>query len=200
MPTLDRPAVPEVPQFEDDMEAFLIGAARSRASVHHRNRRPYLAGAVAAVAVIAAVVFGIVQPFGTSSGTHHPTGPAQLASFSVTSHPNGLVTLTLTPGQMRDPDVLRRDLATAGVPALVTSNSVCYVRGPSDLLTQVLGAPQRGTNGTTVWTINPAAIPTGSELSIGYYHLASGFGIHVTLVPAHGSLICGPTPPPPPHR
>jgi RNA polymerase sigma-70 factor, ECF subfamily len=39
----------------------------------------------------------------------------------------------------------------------------------------------------------------GIELSIGYYHVAGGFGIHVTLVPGHAVLTCTASPPIPPH-
>ena len=149
--------------------------------------------------MIAAVVFGIVHSLGTGGTTGgHPSGPVKLASFSVTTAANGLVTLQLTPGQLRDPNSLRQALAHAGVPALVTADSVCVVPGPSALLPQVLPARHREAHGSTAWTINPAAIPAGVELSIGYYQVPSGFGVHVSLVPEHGSLTCSATPPAPP--
>jgi hypothetical protein len=44
-------------------------------------------------------------------------------------------------------------------------------------------------------TISPAAIPPGSELSIGYFQVSGGSGIHITLVPEHASLTCTSTPP-----
>jgi hypothetical protein len=51
----------------------------------------------------------------------------------------------------------------------------------------------RGPRGVAV------TVPTGIELSIGYYHVAAGFGIHVTLVPDHAVLTCTTNPPTPPH-
>jgi hypothetical protein len=198
MHTLDQPPLPKVPQFSDDMQAFLLATARSRLAHRQRARRRYLAAAAAAAAVIAAVVFGIVHSLG-SGGTArgYPSGPVGPARFSVTAA-NGLVKLQLTPGQLRDPNALRQALAHAGVPALVTADSVCYVPGPNVQLPQVLPAPHREANGDTVWTINPAALPAGVELSIGYTQAPSGFGIHVSLVPEHGSLTCAATPPGPP--
>jgi hypothetical protein len=198
MHTLDQPPLPKVPQFSHDMQAFLVTTARSRLAHRPRARRRYLA--VAAAAVIAAVVFGIVHALGPGGPTRgHPSGPIELATFSVTTATNGLVTLHLTPGHLRDPNTLRQALAHAGVPALVTADSVCYVPGPNAQLPQVLPVPQHKARGGTVWTIDPSAIPAGEELSIGYYQVPpSGFGIHVSLVPEHGSLICSSTPPVPP--
>jgi len=41
-------------------------------------------------------------------------------------------------------------------------------------------------------TVTPSAIPSGSELSIGYFFLpgGNGGGIHVTIVPDHMHLTC----------
>ena len=148
--------------------------------------RGYVAATAAAAAVIVAVV-GLARCHGPG-----PTpGPARLASFEVSTAPGGLVKLTLSPGQLRDPGALHQAPAKVGVPAVVTVGKVCYVPGPSAILTQVLSSPpQHLPDGRTVWTITPSAIPKGIELSIGYYHVAAGFGIHVTLVPDHAVLTC----------
>ena len=99
-----------------------------------------------------------------------------------------------------DPAALRHALAEAGVPALVTVGRVCYVPGPSAVLGQVLGPPQHVPGGNSVVNIAPAAIPRGWELSIGFFQVPNGGGIHVSLVPENGSLTCTPLPPAPPHR
>jgi hypothetical protein len=159
-----------------------------------------MAAAAAAAVLVAAAVFGIAHaagPSGIPGPGSQPPGPAGPGRFSVTTA-NGLVTLRLTPGQLRDPGALRRALAHAGVPALVTAGSVCYVPGPSALLPRVLPARHHEANGSTAWTIDPSAIPSGVELSIGYYQVPQGFGIHISLVPEHGSLTCHATPPVPP--
>jgi hypothetical protein len=200
MSTIDRrPPLPELRQFSQDMEAFLVGAAEARDVRPPSRVRAYLAGAPAA-AVIIAVVVGLAVSQGPGPSPGPSPGPAGLASFEVGTTPGGLVKLTLSPGQLRDPGALRQALAKVGVPALVTAGKVCYVPGPSAILPLVLPSPPRHLpDGRNVWIIAPSAIPKGVELSIGYYHVAGGFGIHVTLVPDHGPLTCTATPPTPPH-
>jgi len=203
MLTIDPlPPLPELPRFSREMHAFLT-AADARDLRRPARHRAYAVAAVAVAAVAAvliAVIVGVARTGGPGPNPNPPTGQPRLASFSVRAAPGGLVRLTLTPGQLRDPGALRQALAKVGVPALVTAGSVCYVPGPSAILTQVLSAPQRLPDGRSVWTINPSAIPAGVELSIGYFHVAGGFGIHITLVPARAALTCTAGPPAPPHR
>lgn len=200
MLTIDpQPPPPELRQFSQQMEAFLVAAANARKVRPPGRVRGYVAAAAAAAAVIAAVVAGLALSQGPGPNPNPSPGPVRLASFEVSTAPVGLVKLTLSLGQLRDPGALRQALAKAGVPALVTADKVCYVPGPSAILTQVLSPPQHLPGGKTVWTIRPSAIPKGIELSIGYYHVAAGFGIHVTLVPGHTALTCTASPPTPPH-
>ena len=201
MLTIDRqPQPPELPQFGRDMHEFLTAAA-ARGQRQPRQLRVYAVAALAAAALITAVIVGIARTGGTGPNPGPPPHPVQVASFSVSTAPGGLVKLTLTPGQLRDPGALRQALANAGVPALVTAHSVCYVPGPSSILTRVLSAPpQRQPDGSTIWTITPSAIPAGDELSIGYFHVQGGFGIHITIVPEHAALTCTAGPPAPPRR
>jgi hypothetical protein len=201
MLTIDRqPPLPELPQFSQQMEAFLVAAADARAVRRPGRARRYVAATAAAAAVTAAVIAGLAHSQGPGPSPNPSPGPVRLASFEVSTAPGGLVKLTLSPGQLRDPGALRQALTKVGVPALVTVGKVCYVPGPSAILTQVLSSPpQHLPDGKTVWTITPSAIPKGIELSIGYYHVAGGFGIHVTLVPDHTALTCTASPPAPPH-
>jgi hypothetical protein len=204
MLTIDRqPGPPELPRFSREMEAFLVAAAAGRAVRRPRRVRAYVTAAVAAAAVVIAVIAGIASSRGHGSNPGHtpPTGPAQLATFSVSKTPGGLVKLTLTPGQLSDPDALRAALARVGVPALVTADRVCYVPGPNSVLPRLLPPPQRRpARGIIIWTIRPSALPRGDELSIGYFHVRGGFGIHVTVVPEHTRLTCTAGPPAPPHQ
>jgi hypothetical protein len=213
----DRPAPPAIPQFSREMEQFLVAAARAGAA-----RQParigragkYAVAGLAAAAVVAAVAVGIDNAVtGTGPGVPQatPTGSAglghggrahvHLAAVSVKKHPDGTVTLTvsLTRGQLFDPAVVQQALAQAGVPALVTVGSVCTGPGPSDALPQVISrsAPVPG---HMVTTIRPSAIPAGQKLSMGYFRVPGGGGLHVSLIPDNGPLTCSSTPPAPPRR
>lgn len=81
------------------------------------------------------------------------------------------------------------------MPALVTVGSACSAHVPSSALNQVLTSRRHLADGTTILTIVPAAIPAGWELSIGYFQVAGGAGIHVSLVPEGARLTCSSGPP-----
>jgi hypothetical protein len=207
----DRPAPPELPQFRQDMERLLLAAARAssplRPAAATRRARYGVAGlAAAAVAAVAAAGIGYAAsggPHPTSvnpSTTHGGRVHIHRAAFSVDTNPGGTVTLKLTQGQMFDPAALRQALARAGVPALVTVGSVCTVPGPSDALPQVLPPSPHQPGGRSVTTINPSAIPAGEKLSIGYFAVPNGGGLHISLVPDNTPLTCTSTPPAPPRH
>jgi hypothetical protein len=201
------PALPDIPTFSRDMEQALVSAARAAASRRPsraaRLRRPAIAGLAAAVVAIGAGL-GIDHalssgPASKSPGSSHTRGGtgAHLASFSVDKAANGTVTVTLYSNHAPDAAGLRRALAGAGVPALVTVGAVCFEPGPVSDLGQVLSRPPHVPFGTAVVTITPSAIPSGSELSFGYFFLpgGNGGGIHVTIVPDHAHLTCKKDPP-----
>jgi hypothetical protein len=209
----DRPTPPAIPQFSRDMEQFLLVAARASspprpARAPKRGRRAAVGLAAAAVAVAAAVGIGYAAsgphpPSATptaSSGTTRGGVHIHLAAFSVDTNPGGTVTLELTRGQIFNPSALRHALAQAGVPALVTVGSVCTSSGPSDALPQVISRSAPQPDGSTVTIITPAAIPAGQELSIGYFPLPNGGGVHISLVPDNTPLTCTSTPPAPPRH
>lgn len=201
MLTIDRqPLPPELPKFNRELEAFLVAAAAHHSARRPRRVRVYSAVAVAAAAVIIVVIVAVAHIGGSGTSPNPSPSGNQLAGFSVSTVSGGRVELSLTPGELKNPGALRRALHSVGVPALVTSDRVCYVPGPSAILNQVLPPPQHQPDGSTVWTITRSAIPSNVELSIGYFHVSSGFGIYVTLVPEHAALICTAGPPTPPHR
>jgi hypothetical protein len=207
-----RPDPPALPEFSHDMQQFLLAAARAddvRERPGRVGARRYVAAGVAAVAGLGAAAIGIDHAINSpqspraetviSSGTQ-PSGGVHihLAAFSVDTHPGGTVTVTLTQGQMFDPNALRQALAKAGVPALVTVGSVCTTSTPSDALNKVLSRSASGRQ--TVTTISPAAIPAGQKLSIGYFPVPNGGGLHISLVPDNAPLTCSPSPPAPPRH
>jgi hypothetical protein len=162
-----------------------------------------MAAGIAVVVVAAAAGAGIGYAVTSRHPAGHAAGPSvhiHAAAFAVDSGGTGTVTVTIMRNHVHlDPAALRHALAKAGVPALVTAGHVCYVPGPSAVLGEVLGPPRHLPDGDSVLTITPAAIPRGWELSIGFFHVANGGGIHVSLVPDKGPLTCTAQPPAPPH-
>ena len=201
----ERPALPAIPRFSQQMEQALVTAARAgspRGPATATWLRSRMAAGIAVLVVAAAAGAGI--GYAVTGG--HPAGHAagssvhiHAAAFSVDSSGAGTVTVTIIRNHVHlDPAALRHALAKAGVPALVTAGHVCYVPGPSAVLSQVLGPPRHLPDGDSVLTITPAAIPRGWELSIGFFHVTNGGGIHVSLVPDKGPLTCTAQPPPHP--
>lgn len=199
-----HPAPPAIPRFSREMEAALIAAARAGAP--RRRTRPgrlgrYTAAGIAAAAIAVAAGFGV--DYAVSNGhSVAASGPGghpvhiHLAAFSVDTNPGGTVTVTIMRDHVRlDPDALRHALAEAGVPALVTAGTVCYAPVPSSAFTQVIAPPSHMPDGDTILTITPSAIPAGWKLSIGYFQVATGGGIHVSLVPDKAALTCRSAPP-----
>ena len=141
----------------------IIDKARGR----RRSRRTMLSAvavASCAVIVVAAVAFNAAD---------HATGRtpnAELTAFTLRDGPAGSARLTLHKGaQYRlDPDALRRALAEHGIPALVTVNKSCDSSPEPDGLDDVV-TTYRQDDGNVFMTINPAAMPMGAQLSIGYF-------------------------------
>jgi hypothetical protein len=111
-------------------------------------------------------------------------GTVRTAAFTLTSNANGTSTLTLTTGQMVDPAALQQALTQHDIPALVQTGTYCSsspaAPDPASIgvLTVQLanGAPlpekapavKTVVSAGTVTVINPAAIPSGTELFFGY--------------------------------
>lgn len=124
-----------------------------------------------------------------ASGTATSGGTARTDAFTLSSNANGTDTLTLGHSQMLDPATLQQALTKHGIPALVKSDTYCssspaapdprrigvISHQPSIKSSQahglrpVTGRPNVGQlidHSSTV--INPAAIPSGTELFFGY--------------------------------
>jgi hypothetical protein len=160
-----------------------------RAGARGRRLRRGLAGAGAggtALGVGLALAAGS-GPGATAAGVH-----VNLAAWSVNTQSSGLVYVDIR--ELREPGLLRQTLARAGVPAIVTFGEFCTGAsgGDSQNLQGILG---KSPVGGGKLTINPAAIPAGSELSIGITqvseHGAEGFGNSFALVKEGSRLTCG---------
>ena len=128
---------------------------------------------------------------GSAGSTGTGRGTIRSAGFVLTSDVNGTDTLTLTMGQVLDPATLQQALTERGIPALVKMGTYCTsnpappdpvsagvlspFRPPSGVPHKMVPAPsgpapsgvqQNAADTTTV--IDPAAIPSGTELFFGY--------------------------------
>jgi hypothetical protein len=181
-----------------DVEAII---ARGRA-VRARRRIP---GAVSGLAVVtaAAVVLGLGLSGVFGSAPVRGTGTIRTAAFTLAEHANGTATLTINSNVLLDPRVLQRDLRQDGIPALVTSGSFCSSHPALAGFSQVVPSPPLGPGkhhlrGPLSITINPAAMPAGTELSFGIFQLGPDEQqVDAELINT-SSYSCTSTPPSPP--
>ncbi len=157
-----------------------VKAITARGRAHRRHRLSGLAGlSVAGAAAGTALVLGLTGVPGSAPA--HKAGTIRTAAFTIVSNPDGTATLTINPKELLDPAALQSDLAQYGIPAKVTSGSFCSSDPAPAGFSQVVSSyragpytatPQNGVQPTI--TIDPAAIPAGTELSVGYFQLSSG--------------------------
>ena len=167
-----------------------LAAITSRGRAHQRRR---LAGfsilGISGAAAGTVLALGLTGALGATPA--RSTGAMRAAAFVLTSNVNGTDTLTLTMSQMLDPATLQQALTQHGIPALVKTDTYCASNpaAPDPVSTGVLSGvqPPAGAPHTmvpapagpapsevtqlaarTVTVINPAAIPSGTELFFGY--------------------------------
>jgi hypothetical protein len=156
-----------------DVEAIM---ARGRA--RRARRLSALAGvSVAGVAAGTALVLGLTGVLGPA----RDPGTIRTASFTLASNSNGTATLTISPKELLDAAALQRDLAQYGIPAKVMTGSLCVSDSAPAGFSQVVPDNQPGPGTSTpqavpqpTITIDPAAMPAGTELSVGIFQLSSG--------------------------
>jgi hypothetical protein len=148
--------------------------ARSRA---RRRRRISAAAGLSAVAAVTALALSLTGTFGQA----RTPGVIRTAAFTLVSNSDGTATLTINPKELLDPAALQNDFAQYGIPAKVTSGSFCTSdpapAGFSQVVSGLPGGPSTATPTAVpqpALTIDPAAIPAGTELSLGYFQLTSG--------------------------
>jgi len=112
-------------------------------------------------------------------GPARAPGTIRTASFTLASNSNGTATLTISPKELLDSAALQMDLAQYGIPAKVTTGSLCTSDPAPAGFSQIVSANPSGEATLTpvarpTITIDPAAIPEGTELSIGIFQLSSG--------------------------
>ena len=179
-----------------DAEIAVPDQARERLlhrDYHPRRGNRRLAAGITAVAAAAALVLGLGLSGVLGSGSAHRTGTIRTAAFTLVNNANGTATLTIKPKVLFDPRTLQKDLAKDGIPARVTVGSFCSSNPPPAGFSQAVSIPIQPGQGTTV-TINPAAIPTGTELSFGTFRLANSLQTSAALIDT-GSYTCTNTAP-----
>jgi hypothetical protein len=150
-----------------------------------------LTGAIGAAAPARGA--GTAQAATSARSTGTSTGTIQTTAFTLTRNANGTTTLTLrlTMKQMFDPAELQRALAQDGIPALVKTGSYCssdpappdpvgagvlsvqppLASAPHRTRLVPAGSKPRDLNqliDDTVTVINPAKMPSETELFFGY--------------------------------
>jgi hypothetical protein len=151
----------------------------------HRHSRRVLGVGIAGTLALAVALAGIEHA--RTTPTPNPAN-AQLTAFSVATAADGTTSLTLRKGSeyRLDPDALRQALAAHNIPATVTLNETCDTTPQPQGLDEVV-TTQRNADGAVYLTINPAAMPSGAELSIGYYPSHTTFSLAGTGLPLHCS-------------
>lgn len=179
--------VPEPP------EATAI-MARGRTRRHRRRAGIGLAGTAAAASAL-----GLASVLAGGPAPALPAGTIHTTAFTLVKNENGSVTLTLTPGQMFNPDALQQALAQDGIRALVKIGTSCSShpappQSPNTILSVQLpdGSPVTGPPGTkvpippdAVNVIYPAAIPAGTELFFEYLNNDTTLAFHLINIDSY---------------
>ena len=173
-------------------EIIRQGDRRRRRSLTRQS----LGGLSAAGVVGAGVALGVGL---TGSAPTHATGTIRTAAFTLVSNANGTATLTINNNVLFEPGTLQRDLAHDGIPAKVTAGSFCSSDPAPAGVAQVVSVPKMRPGQAPTVVIDPAAIPAGTELSVGTFQLAGGGRAFITLIDT-GSHTCTGTAPNPAPR
>jgi len=137
---------------------------------HHRRLAASIAAATAAMAVALGV--GLTGVLGSAPA--RDTGTIRTMAFTLVKHADGTATLTINLNVLLDPATLQSDLQQDGIPALVTTGSFCSSYPVPAGIQQVLAGPKAPLGAARTFTISPAAMPAGTELSFGNFQLSPG--------------------------
>jgi hypothetical protein len=203
------------PDLENELRSAFSRAAAdfgdpqpARRRLTQRNYHPAsghrrLATGITAAAASAAVVLGLGLSGAFGSSPTHATRAIRTPAFTLTSYSDGTDTLTLNPTELLDPTALQNDFQQYGIPAVVTTGSLCTSDPAPAGFSQAVTAPGPGTGEGTpsgdqpTITINPSAIPAGTELSVGHFQLSSSEQQADFVLINTNSYTCSNTPPDP---
>lgn len=202
----------------------IVSRSRAIRASGHRRLAAGITAAAAAGSVVLGLgltgVFGAAPARSTgttgTAATARSTGTIRTAAFTLTRNANGTVTLRLTERQMFDPAALQGALAQDGIRAVVKTDTYCWSSpaapnaGDLGVLTHELpngtpiGPPSAGkihfppgfTPADTVTVINPAKMPSGTELFFSYFDNDSGLYSNLIYTSSY-TCNTGPQPEPP---
>lgn len=160
---------------------------------HPRRANRRLSVSITAAGAAAALVVGLGLSAVIGSAPAHHAGTIQTAAFTLVNNANGTATLTIKPKVLFEPSTLQSDLEKDGIPAKVTAGSFCSSDPTPPGFSRAVSIPIQPGQGMTV-TINPAAIPAGTELSFGTFQLADNLETTAALIDT-GSYTCTSTAP-----
>jgi hypothetical protein len=171
---------------------------QARHRLLRRNYRPgrghrQLAAGITAATAAAAVVLGLSLTGVFGPAPARGTGTIRTMAFTLVKHANGTATLTINPNVLLEPSTLQSALQRYGIPAMVTIGSFCSSHPSRAGFRQVVTGQRSSPN---TMTINPAAMPAGTQLSFGYFKLSTGQETAVTLISTN-SYTCSSTAPSP---
>jgi hypothetical protein len=188
-------------ELENDLRRALARAAadipepeQARQRLLQRNYRPgrghrQLAAGITAATATAAVVLGLGLT-GAFGSAPRGTGTIRTAAFTLIEQANGTAMLTIRPGSVLDSETLQNDLRQYGIAAIVTTGSFCSSDPTPPGFSQVV----TGQKQPRTITINPAAMPAGTELSFGNFRVSAGPETAIQLIDTN-SYTCTSTAP-----
>ncbi|HUC25568.1 MAG TPA: hypothetical protein VMA73_22920 [Streptosporangiaceae bacterium] len=163
---------------------------------HTIRARRRIPAVVSGLAVIAAATVVLGAGLSGAFGSAPSTGTIRTTAFTLTTNANGTATLTINPRVLLEPSTLQSDLQQDGIPARVTTGSFCSSDPTPAGFPQVVSQASSPT--TVTVTINPAAMPAGTELSFGnFQYSASSSDTEIELIDT-SSYTCSSAPPTPP--
>lgn len=192
----------ELQQMADDAarQARPPAAAEIIRQGDRRRRRSLTCQSLGGLSAAGVVGAGVALGLGlTGSASAHATGTIRTAAFTLVSNANGTATLTINNNVLFEPGTLQSDLAQDGIPAIVTVGSFCSTDPAPASVSQVVSVPKTQSGEEPTVTINPRAMPAGTELSFGNFQLANGGRTILALIDT-GSYTCTSTAPTPAPR
>jgi hypothetical protein len=143
----------------------------ARARAQQRHRLTGIAGLSAAgIAAGTALALGLTGVLGSAPAR---TGTIRTAAFTLVQHANGTATLTINPSVLLEPSTLQSDLQQDGIASMVNTGSFCSSDPIPAGFPQVVSQASGPTSSDVTVTINPAAMPAGTELSFGIFQYSA---------------------------